>query len=233
MLFSFFFIVLGETNEAFYSNIYTGQALPRPMRPPRPPPPRSITTTTTTTAAVTNNAINMLNGPLSSSNSSNHSISSSNNNNSNRSNDNDEDDTNTNLDGGGQPWFCNMCTFQNHPLLNKCEQCDMPLLTTSGTVLPNMLQFHPPNTAIRNQPPIQSLTQPLPTRLYQHIPYQQQSAPPISHNPFQYNGPNNNNNVVTSGTAAIIQQTPSPAPSSIQPSSIGLNDFLPRLTQQH
>lgn len=32
-----------------------------------------------------------------------------------------------------QPWSCSMCTFQNHPLLNKCEQCEMPLMTTSGT----------------------------------------------------------------------------------------------------
>lgn len=32
-----------------------------------------------------------------------------------------------------QPWSCYMCTFQNHPLLNKCEQCEMPLMTTSGT----------------------------------------------------------------------------------------------------
>ncbi|RVE48044.1 hypothetical protein evm_007356 [Chilo suppressalis] len=24
------------------------------------------------------------------------------------------------------PWQCHMCTFRNHPLLNKCEQCEMP-----------------------------------------------------------------------------------------------------------
>lgn len=23
-------------------------------------------------------------------------------------------------------WSCSMCTFHNHPLLNQCEQCDMP-----------------------------------------------------------------------------------------------------------
>ncbi|KAI8439678.1 hypothetical protein MSG28_013373 [Choristoneura fumiferana] len=23
-------------------------------------------------------------------------------------------------------WQCHMCTFRNHPLLDKCEQCDMP-----------------------------------------------------------------------------------------------------------
>lgn len=225
--------VLGETNEAFYSNIYTGQALPRPMRPPRPPPPRSITTTTTTTTTNAG-AINMINGP--------HNIDSSNINNSNNNHrsrhDNDEvdeeidddDDTNTNLDGGGQPWFCNMCTFQNHPLLNKCEQCDMPLLTTSGTVPQNIQSNF--NSAIRNQPPpksTQSLTQPPPFRLYQHIPYQQQSAPPISNNPFQYT----TNNLVAAGGTAGINNHPASALSPPPPSTPGLNDFLPRLTQQH
>lgn len=23
-------------------------------------------------------------------------------------------------------WQCHMCTFRNHPLLDKCEECDMP-----------------------------------------------------------------------------------------------------------
>lgn len=26
----------------------------------------------------------------------------------------------------GPKWNCHMCTFQNHPLLDKCEQCEMP-----------------------------------------------------------------------------------------------------------
>ncbi|XP_072747921.1 uncharacterized protein Tab2 isoform X2 [Anoplolepis gracilipes] len=31
-------------------------------------------------------------------------------------------------------WVCTMCTFDNHPLMNKCEECDMPrLLTPSGS----------------------------------------------------------------------------------------------------
>lgn len=25
-------------------------------------------------------------------------------------------------------WVCTMCTFDNHPLMNKCEECDMPRL---------------------------------------------------------------------------------------------------------
>ncbi|GAB1862564.1 Mitogen-activated protein kinase kinase kinase 7-interacting protein 2 [Camponotus japonicus] len=27
-------------------------------------------------------------------------------------------------------WVCTMCTFDNHPLMNKCEECDMPRLLT-------------------------------------------------------------------------------------------------------
>lgn len=31
-------------------------------------------------------------------------------------------------------WVCTMCTFDNHPLMNKCEECDMPrLLNPSGS----------------------------------------------------------------------------------------------------
>lgn len=26
----------------------------------------------------------------------------------------------------GPKWNCHMCTFQNHPLLDRCEQCEMP-----------------------------------------------------------------------------------------------------------
>lgn len=111
---------LGETNAAFYQNIYTGQRLPRP---PRPPPPSSS----------------------------------------------NEDNRLSNEDG--LPWTCNMCTFQNHPLLDKCEQCEMPLLTTtsSGNVQTN--------------------SRPVAMHRYQNISYQQQSAPPVLHNPFQYSQP--------------------------------------------
>lgn len=34
----------------------------------------------------------------------------------------------------GPSWVCTMCTFDNHPLMNKCEECDMPrLLNPSGS----------------------------------------------------------------------------------------------------
>lgn len=26
----------------------------------------------------------------------------------------------------GPRWPCHICTFRNHPLMNKCEQCEMP-----------------------------------------------------------------------------------------------------------
>ncbi|XP_068983951.1 TGF-beta-activated kinase 1 and MAP3K7-binding protein 3-like isoform X5 [Bombus flavifrons] len=32
----------------------------------------------------------------------------------------------------GPSWVCRMCTFDNHPLMNKCEQCDMPRLLDHG-----------------------------------------------------------------------------------------------------
>nr|XP_012220926.1 PREDICTED: TGF-beta-activated kinase 1 and MAP3K7-binding protein 2 isoform X3 [Linepithema humile] len=35
-------------------------------------------------------------------------------------------------DRDGPSWVCTMCTFDNHPLMNKCEECDMPRLLTSG-----------------------------------------------------------------------------------------------------
>lgn len=31
-----------------------------------------------------------------------------------------------NPDVEGPKWNCHMCTFQNHPLLDRCEQCEMP-----------------------------------------------------------------------------------------------------------
>ena len=30
-------------------------------------------------------------------------------------------------------WKCSACTFANHPALDKCEMCGMPLMTTSHT----------------------------------------------------------------------------------------------------
>ncbi|XP_070524575.1 TGF-beta-activated kinase 1 and MAP3K7-binding protein 2 isoform X3 [Cardiocondyla obscurior] len=30
-------------------------------------------------------------------------------------------------------WVCTMCTFDNHPLMNKCEECDMPRLLNRGS----------------------------------------------------------------------------------------------------
>ncbi|XP_054268976.1 TGF-beta-activated kinase 1 and MAP3K7-binding protein 3-like isoform X1 [Macrosteles quadrilineatus] len=34
--------------------------------------------------------------------------------------------------GEGRHWTCHVCTFHNHPALNKCEQCDMPRIITGS-----------------------------------------------------------------------------------------------------
>lgn len=175
--------MLGETNEAFYSNIYTGQPLPRPPRPPRPPPPRPFVSPTSATPTST--------------------IHSS-----------------TAYDEGAhndRAWCCTMCTFQNHPYLHNCEQCEMPLLT-SGTVAPSPQQHSniPPaiyndyNSALIRQ---QSMQPPNP-RL-QHMSYQQ-SAPPIIQNPFQYTN-------IDGGASSV--STDSSA------NNVVINNTLPWLTQ--
>lgn len=154
---------MGETNEAFYSNIYTGQALPRPPRPPRPPPPRlqfhHIRTHSNDERSITT-SINSLND---------------------RQEDDGDNGGNEADDGGGagggQPWFCNMCTFQNHPLLNKCEQCEMPLLTTSGTSLAA-------NSSSGSHRQLTNASMPADRLLQQQRLLQ--SAPPIVQNPFRY-----------------------------------------------
>ncbi|KAJ6649347.1 TGF-beta-activated kinase 1 and MAP3K7-binding protein 2 [Pseudolycoriella hygida] len=115
-------LALGVTNPAFYQDIYEGQRLPRPQRPPPPHSQRS-----------------------------------------------DNNDQTSNEDG--LPWTCYMCTFQNHPLLDKCEQCEMPLLATSSSGN------------------VQTNSRPAPTHRLQNISYQQQSAPAVLHNPFQYSQP--------------------------------------------
>uniref|UniRef100_A0A336KM84 CSON012364 protein n=1 Tax=Culicoides sonorensis TaxID=179676 RepID=A0A336KM84_CULSO len=39
-------------------------------------------------------------------------------------------------------WTCGICTFQNHPLLNKCEQCEQPR-NPSGTIQITAAHFEP------------------------------------------------------------------------------------------
>lgn len=114
-----YFTVLGETNEAFYQNIYSGQRLPvqsRPPRPPRPPLPVALRCLSTQ-----QHPIQQQQQQFSNNHQNNNNINSSSSNSCNNNNYNE-----------GPPWICNMCTFQNHPLLNKCEQCEMPQIS-SGT----------------------------------------------------------------------------------------------------
>lgn len=195
-----FCAVLGETNEAFYQNIYTGQRLPslaRPPRPPRPPPPAALRSISYPSVQHHNN---------------NNSFNYNQNNQSNQQqqqqqphqqqyqhhnhiihNNNDDDDDNSNADG--PPWICSMCTFHNHPLLNKCEECDMPRIS-SGTVQVTASQFKPRlqhMQFLRSAPPN-------PTNSVQ-------SAPAYEISPFQYNNnilnsPQNNGNNTSSSNSS-------------------------------
>jgi hypothetical protein len=40
------------------------------------------------------------------------------------------------LDSDGPNWTCSECTFRNHPLLDKCEQCEMPRILLGTDVVP-------------------------------------------------------------------------------------------------
>lgn len=73
---------------------------------------------------------------------------------------------NDRYDRDGPSWVCTMCTFDNHPLMNKCEECDMPrLLNPSGSagrmqlhgeMMSGLLSFSLPSSAPCNDkhPPI-------------------------------------------------------------------------------
>ncbi|KAL2713658.1 TGF-beta-activated kinase 1 and MAP3K7-binding protein 3-like isoform X1 [Vespula squamosa] len=51
-------------------------------------------------------------------------------------------------DRDGPSWVCRMCTFDNHPLMNKCEQCDMPRLLDHGNAgMLHGLPFEQANTS--------------------------------------------------------------------------------------
>lgn len=63
------------------------------------------------------------------------------------------DYTNANyIDDNGPPWICSMCTFQNYPLLNKCEGCD------NVRIIPGTVQIVPSSSAL----PVGSLLPRLP-----------------------------------------------------------------------
>ncbi|XP_015439261.1 PREDICTED: TGF-beta-activated kinase 1 and MAP3K7-binding protein 3 isoform X2 [Dufourea novaeangliae] len=86
-------VPLGETNEEFYQDIYTGQPLPSTSTGSNPPPLPSQPPAWQ--PDVTGNNVDR-------------------------------------EDRDGPSWVCRMCTFNNHPLMNKCEQCDMPRLLDHG-----------------------------------------------------------------------------------------------------
>lgn len=124
----FFCIALGETNEAFYKNLYTGQQLPMPqrqtpvLRPHRPAPvpnpvsnvhnitinqtnpSPTVMTTSTTTSQPVPPPPPYVNNP------------------------------NVNCDQTTENcgWTCNLCTFQNKYTQRTCEACTMPFLSAGN-----------------------------------------------------------------------------------------------------
>ncbi|XP_043281230.1 TGF-beta-activated kinase 1 and MAP3K7-binding protein 3-like isoform X2 [Venturia canescens] len=111
-------VPLGETNEEFYQGIYTGQpyalndnyvgggvARRSPEPPPLPSRPPVWQTPSPRINQHHNNVENRREEPS--------------------NEDWDERD--------GPSWVCRMCTFDNHPLMDKCEQCDMPRLLVRDT----------------------------------------------------------------------------------------------------
>lgn len=54
----------------------------------------------------------------------------------------DDFQNNNNNNENIQSWICGVCTFQNHPLLNKCEQCEQPR-NPSGTIQITAANFEP------------------------------------------------------------------------------------------
>jgi len=53
-------------------------------------------------------------------------------------------------------WVCTMCTFDNHPLMNKCEECDMPRLLNPGGSSAGMAVQQQRNNSSGVMPPISS-----------------------------------------------------------------------------
>ncbi|XP_031629220.1 probable basic-leucine zipper transcription factor N isoform X2 [Contarinia nasturtii] len=100
---------LGETNEAFYRNIHTGQQQQRqPLRPHRPaPPPHSQPIIETNIAGAGNARFNSLTPTTQSA----------------------FNPIPVNEDAD---WICNLCTFQNKYTQQTCEACTMPFLSAGN-----------------------------------------------------------------------------------------------------
>lgn len=153
-------LVLGEINEAFYQNIYTGQRLPiqrgaAAARSHQPPPPIPA-------ALRSNRPSGSATSPIPTTS----------------SQPNPHYQIDEQLEASGS-WTCKLCTFQNHPLLDKCEQCDLPLFSAGNTNADGSL---PPNGFVANDQARVLQTGYVPMQYHQqqpnriHIPFQKQAA---------------------------------------------------------
>lgn len=57
-------------------------------------------------------------------------------------------------DSEGPKWNCHMCTFQNHPLLDKCEQCEMPRILHGTKTTPTTAATPDPAAALNMVRPL-------------------------------------------------------------------------------
>lgn len=118
-----------QINNFFHYSKVSGQKPGRALtKPPRPPLPAALRTINspqrprvTTPLSCPTPQITYNYGPATD----NININLNNNNNNNNLNNVENE----------QQWTCGACTFQNHPLLNRCEQCEVPRNNPSpGTV---------------------------------------------------------------------------------------------------
>lgn len=170
----------------------------RSPKPPRPPPPYVLRNLSGHSPTSINNNLStqqqQQQSPIYAEQQNLYNTSSNNNNN------NNINDSNNNYNAEGPPWTCNMCTFRNHPLLNKCEQCEMPRI--SGTIQITSTQFTPPPLQKMNYQKSSSSSSlsSLNSNHYATLTPDNVflSATGHTHNPtitsVTYNGTNNNNN---------------------------------------
>lgn len=207
---------LGETNETFYRNIYTGQQLPlqqrQPLlRPHRPAPmpdfqlmqnhlgnAAASTTTQSTRYAIisymikknktkTTTTINKQKNMFYQLNRNPH----------------------LNETYAGTGWICDLCTFQNKYTQQTCEACTKPFLSAGNQMGYNTNGLYVQSPVLSSSLPYPPMSQPLPP--YMSMPIQMHPLPyaPYNHSNNFIN--NNNNNM------PYIYYQPSSMPTQFYP----------------
>lgn len=94
-------------------------------------------------------------------------------------------------------WICSVCTFQNHPLLNKCEQCEEPR-NPSGTIQITAAHFAPRFENVQYQ-----------KQAHTNHDYANARSFSLTNNPSaKDNNPNPNNDIMVPQTAPPSNSNP-------------------------